>query len=239
MRFHIAISTCERPVRLTRLLDAIRAQNGGHTVDLFLYDDATRGDVVTDGRKLRGVTMRRFGRRLGKREYWRLFDTVLQDIGARVEPYDCAMFFQDDVHFPPTLFDDVASLVRCLSGVSYAAINLYGDRGDRTRARWTGRKIEDGPCGLYDASWLDMQSFVMHRSFIEDVPYMVPVPPDRWDDDPALSSGVGRQISRRLVWGRERTLFMVRQPWVVHDDDGESKMNPDRKADNPYPDAIT
>lgn len=221
MNLRCAITTHNRPVRLARLLDDLRAQRGSITLDLHLYNDAS-DDLITDGRKLQGVEVYHFAKRHGKKLFWKIWNKILADFLR--SDNEVLLAVQDDMRLDDDFLIGVRNLLTCMEEQEWYTINLYPD--DMNPARWTGRPVgAEGPCDLVKSQWIDLACFLMHRRTLALIPQLVPVKPNRWDDDPDLSTGVGRQLSKRLVWGAERTLYQTAERWAEHDDEAESKLH--------------
>lgn len=219
MNIFVAITTHNRPVRVRRAVDDVKRQLS-IVPEIHVYDDGS--DVPFEDPECH-VT--RFAYPHGKREYWKVVDRAWRDVRHRRGQYDAFLFMQDDIRIPGahTLFTAAWSL-DATGGVS---LNLYGDGpSPHSPARWTRSPLTyDERLDLYESNWLDLACVMFAPAVFDIVPSIDPIPPDRWDDDPTLSSGVGRQLSRRLLFSGQ---WMVTAPWVEHRDGGISIMNPHR-----------
>lgn len=234
MHFHIAITTCNREHSLRRLIARIREleANGPHTQEMWLYNDGEAiqpRPPVTRERMLDGDPH-------GKRLYWKVMRAVWTEARQRAGTWDAFWFIQDDVHIRSDDFiNETVELFHCLEEKTknFASLNLFGDGPDAQRtSRWTGRNVTHSRCwDVWSAKWLDLQCVLFHPRVMSAVPTIAPVPQDRWIVNPTLSSGVGRQLSRRLLNGGYGQ-YMVKEPWVEHR--GDSIMNDFRNGEGVY-----
>jgi len=128
----------------------------------------------------------------------------------------------------PDLLDEV---VRVEGGVGLPhVLNLYAADDDEPYGRWVNHPARDVPTlPLRQTQWFDLAGFVLDRSSLAALSFrMIPIDPERWRNDPTLSSGVGRQLTRRL---RKRArIYQCYPPLVFHGSE-ESQMNPSARAE--------
>lgn len=221
MKIRCVITTCDRPDHLGRLLNELDREEPAPD-EIVVYNDGT-APISINEKKATNVQAYDLHGPHGKAQFWKVWDTILAD--AFEAKWDVMLALQDDVSLPEGFMSSVVGIIGCMQAHDWATINLYGDGPDPKRvARWTGRSIKDGPCDLLRSQWVDLTAFLLHRSALRDLLQTPPIPESRWDEAPTLSTGVGRVLSRRLVYSEGRSLFMVLKPWVQHVGD-ESKLH--------------
>jgi hypothetical protein len=104
---------------------------------------------------------------------------------------------------------------------------LFSSSDDEAHGRWVSFSRRDaGLCRL--TNWFDLQAFLVDGAFFELLSHrMVPIHENRWKRRPEQSSGVGRQLTRRL-FGRAH-VYQAWPPLVIHGA-ATSTMNPEARA---------
>jgi hypothetical protein len=151
--------------------------------------------------------------RFGKPEFWQLHQTAL--LVARAWQPRLCLYLQDDVELQGDLLVRALELWQATEhDLLRRVLYLFSSSDDERRGRWVRfDRLDAGPCRL--TNWFDLQAFLVDRAFFELLDYrMVPVHPNRWRRFPWLSSGVGRQFTRRL-FGRAH-IYQAWPPLVAH-----------------------
>lgn len=183
----------------------------------------------------RGTMWLRASRHLGKAEFWRTYQTAFSCAKA-LDP-DYVLFVQDDLEFDDTFLARAFELFRSLKVGDNGAnrpqvMNLYSASDDEPRGRWVNiprRQVEGLP--VRQTQWFDLAGFMLERSVLQELGYWVkPIRPARWEEGRGLSSGVGRQLTRRL---RTRAVTYQCFPPLVFHGSSQSEMNPEERARRP------
>lgn len=225
--FVVVVRTFNRPARLLELLeDIVRERPPNVLLRVVVFDDASRIDN-TLARQLcdeQGWAWVRHPQNFGKRKAWRAFDTMFRWLKPKLHPLDLCVFLDDDMRLCRGFFAQIASSWRSIRDRRKSTLHLMVDRSRQGKTCWTA--IEPKPyndCATR-IQWVD-GSFVADASFFRALHWrMQPVPQSRWQTNPKLSTGVGRQISQRLV-AASRNLYQVKRSLVVHAQ-CDSRMNP-------------
>lgn len=233
----VVLTTFGRPEGARRVLGGLagalrRAGIGERTALLVLHDGC--GQDYTGARAAALATAPTSlwldaREHFGKPGFWRVHQTAL--LAARIWRPELALYLQDDVEFDPDLLERALELwAATASDPLRRVLYLFSSRDDEERGRWVRFQRREAP-GCRLTNWFDLQAFLVDREFFELLGHrMVPIHPNRWRRQPASSSGVGRQLTRRL-FGRAH-VYQAWPPLVVH---GElpSLMNPEARRLRP------
>jgi len=216
-KFTIAITTRDRPQALCRLLHDIVESAGDYEVEVFVLDDRSRRSYASVQKILdeHGWHYVRPPMHCGKAGYWKLINSAFQMF--RSAPADYRLLLQDDIRLCQDFFGRALTLWRGLQDPT----TLYLLRDDGDESRWTSEPITRGR----DADlvgWVDCAAFLFTDEMLERLSWFLQPVAANWDN-PHESSGVGRQISQRLLRQRCRLYRCVRS-LVVHAE-GASQMN--------------
>jgi hypothetical protein len=165
--------------------------------------------------------------RLGKPGFWIAYQVAFW-VAQCLQP-DHALFLQDDLTFDGSLLEQVGARWRATeSDPRRRVLYLFSSDADEWLGRWTLYPRRSVGHGLRRTQWFDLQAFFVDRAFFELLRYqMIPVHPNRWRRAPRISSGVGKQLTLRLL-GRAN-IYQAYPPLVFHGD-YESQMNPQARA---------
>lgn len=228
---------------LARLIDQIREQEASQGVDvrICIYDDhsdelpnlTARWSNLTAGEPSGDRVVDRYWRARtnhGKRHFWRIVNNALLDGYAL--GFDYFYLLQDDLQLRPDFFE---RSIRIWDGIWDPQMRILNPliTGHREGRGLWGAEAPDrfGFDGIevWRTQWTDC-IFMASPKLEQELPSLDPVPQNRWTSNGQLSSGVGKQISRRL---REAgcTIYQVTES-LVHHGDHESLMNPWRNGDD-------
>ncbi len=153
--------------------------------------------------------------RVGKQGFWQTYQ--LSMLIARACGAERALYLHDDLDFEPDLLERAEALWQATAeDPDRRVLYLYSSNDDEEGGRWTKFRRRDCPGkGCRQTNWLDLQAFMVDRTFFELMRYRVmPVHPNRWRRDPARSSGVGQQLTERCQ-GRA-SVYQAWPPLVAH-----------------------
>lgn len=208
----ILITTYERAEFLNNLVQALQRESPNFDLTFFIFDDAVAAN--------------------GKKNYWKTINALWEQ--ARGASFQYYIQMPDDM----SLCEDfVAKAIHSWENIGdpkKICLNLLLDGHRLGRTCWTDfwPQLYLHKGGRYlRIQWVDM-FFICERSFFEQLNWEInPIPPNRWESNPRLSSGVGQQISQRLHKKGWR-LFQTTLHMAEHLGD-ESKMNPQVRAKEP------
>jgi hypothetical protein len=233
----LVVTTFGRPQLATRLLanarEALAAAGLTERAALLVLRDACGEDYATARRLAHDVCASQLWldarTRFGKAGFWQVHQTAL--LAARAWRPRFALYLQDDVEFAP----DLVTRARALWSATQSdplrrVLYLFSSSDDEVGGRWV--PFTRRPAGRSRlTNWFDLQAFFVDRAFFELLDYrMVPIHPNRWRRRPEQSSGVGRQLTRRL-FGRAH-VYQAWPPLVMHGV-APSTMNPEARRERP------
>lgn len=169
----------------------------------------------------------------GKRGFWAVHQLAMAV--AEAQKPELILYLQDDLELDPNVVKKSVTLHQTLVGRldqgrrPGVVLNLFASADDEPGGRWIRFERQDVP-GLptRQTQWFDLAAFLIDRETLKCLRYRVlPVPESRWQKDPTLSSGVGRQLTRRLH-GRA-LIYQCSPPLVFHGAEA-SRMNPETRG---------
>lgn len=232
-RFQVFITAYNRPGPLSTLLAQLNSQAAPHSVRISVYDDGSSEPLRTE--TVPNVRWRRVRRNHGKKGFWRTYNALMAEAewGPPADLYCC---LPDDVTLCDNFFSSVLKYWNGITDPKKIALNLLFDDRCR-RANWTGIQgelLRFGDLEAWHTGWIDC-AFVCSVELFEALDWRLDaIPPERWRHSEAVSSGVGQQMSTRLVQAGH-SLYSV--PWsFIRLLDVPSQMNPQARAATPISD---
>jgi GT2 family glycosyltransferase len=132
----------------------------------------------------------------GKKKFWKIIsDTykLCKNINSKYYIY-----LQDDVVLKENFFQEAVRLYEKIEDPKKISLNTLILENQRGKPKWTNFDPEEYD-EYYKTQWTEL-FFISERKFFEVLNYEVePVNNKRWDSNPYLSTGVGSQISERLL----------------------------------------
>lgn len=229
----IVLTTFSRPAAAARLLsDLARALEHAALTErsaLLVLHDACGRDYGAARELAASCSPRQLWldatQHFGKPNFWKVHQTAL--LVARAWQPRLALYLQDDVEFDADLLTRALELWRATARDPLRRVlYLFSSSDDEPSGRWVHYERRDlGACRL--TNWFDLQAFLVDRAFFELLDYlMVPIHENRWRRRPVQSSGVGRQLTRRLF---ERAHVYQSWPPLVGHGSAPSTMNPEAR----------
>jgi len=218
-RLRIIITTYDRPQTFKRLADQIFSYSDRYDLDVWVYDDNSPTEYVDDR-----CTWIRAQANHGKKFYWMLVNKAFTD--ALESDFDFAIMLPDDVTLADNFFERAIALWEAIDDENKICLTPLLIEAQRGKTNFTGipPRLKDTSMGqVYLTQWTDL-CFVATKAFFEAVGNILSIDAERWQKNPLAGSGVGSQISHRLVNGGYN-LYQTTQTLVFHGD-GDSKMNP-------------
>lgn len=227
MKTHAVILTCQRQFGFQRVLDDLTHAHhaaGGH-LSWSAHND---GEPYNSGMIPPNKVTHYAGPPHGKRQFWRLMQQVFAK--ERDVDTDLWLFLQDDVRIEDSALARIHRVIECMGRLHYPwavldVCNAAPAQGEL--ARWTGETVTNACCWTHDTTWFDLQGWVCNGHFWEVIDRVYPMDPSRWDNNPSLSTGVGKQLSVRLA-DSPYAVCMLRSPVVHHTQPFPSLLNPHR-----------
>ena len=223
--FVINITTCNRPKQLEQLLDQIESEKGKYEILVNVYEDRDEEQYNFDVYSY--VKWHETNIHFGKRRYWELINTMFNDLKKFEASY--YLFIPDDFMLKKGFFKELDKAWKAIP--EKIAILPYMPKS-RHCSCWNNfypvRKMKFQKVDYLNVGYIDM-NFMCDKTLLQQLNYRIDkIESSRWDNDPTLSSGVGRQITYRAI-GKMYLHIKGLQTQVKH----KSIMNPD--ADCSYP----
>jgi hypothetical protein len=246
-KIQLIITTYNRPEMLLALLMQISEQGHDHDIRILIVDDHSSTDYseaidfLKEKYPIQG-TFFTMEEHHGKTDYWKLENFAFSIMRKR--NFDYLMQLPDDIGLTEGFFDKAIAAWENLPDRSRACLNLLNDYGRYGKSFWTAVKTEEFDFrgyGYLRTGWIDL-CYISQRHFLELLDYSVHPVDHSWSGREGMSSGVGRQLSQRLV-ARGASIYQVKRSLVIH---GEhlSVMHPEHRKETPLvtnhqPDHIT
>lgn len=212
----VNITTYKRPNELRRLITQLKEYN----VTIRVWDDDPEGVPVE------GVEYCKFSENYGKKLAWKKFRQIF-DHCKRSKGYDYFIFLPDDVQLNNNFISDVLNTWKSINDEKKICLSLLVDNRIK-KSNWLPIEPEDkGEVIL--THWNDL-CFICEKNFFKAFT-IAPIDPFRWESNPLLSSGVGKQISNKLFYLGFNMYNMKKQ--TLKHLPVESKMNPEERKINP------
>lgn len=217
---HVIINTYNRPRQLNALLDDIFEQCPECNVTVLNDGSAENYKINHD---INFITVGHHG----KEKYWQLVNRGFQV--AKNSDHKYFIYLPDDVRLIDGFFDKAVALYESIKDQSKICLTLRRPKG--RDENWTGFK----PVCFTNVrliQWVDML-FIAEKKFFEALYYKLnKIPRSRWANNPKLGSGVGKQISKRLLRSGYN-MYQVNSSLVKTPEPTASQMNPVDRKQNP------
>lgn len=225
----IYITSYNRHKMLMKLIDQLIEQGENINYHITVFDDKSNDILFSNNPRL--IFIKNDEHR-GKKLYWKTWNEMFSLAAIRNDDY--SIFLPDDVEICDNFFQlaiDKLEFIKSLDK-NFICLSILTDERRKLALHscWTGKqsKMQHGEI----LSHFNDCCFICDRTFFEALDYTVEeVPLTRWKRDETLSSGVGRQISLRLM-NKELNMYHCFDSLVSHGEH-ESLMNPDERKTNP------
>lgn len=226
---YIWINTYNRPEELNALLNNIKKNIG--TIDYFIrvYDDGSTEDYEkyidrwTETLNFKYTKVSNHGKKL----YWSLLNIGMREIKKK-HRYDYYLRLDDDVILVDGFFDKIINIWEGISDPNKISLFPLLDSREGQKV-WTDHEpILIKREKVYNCGWVDDMYFCTYR-FFEELDFNIPkIPMSRWKNNPNLSTGTGRYISRTFH-KKELGMYLVTKTLLLHHErtkEHPSVMNP-------------
>lgn len=227
----ICITTYNRPKKLVNLLQQIEQQAPDAFV--IVFDDNSKKNYA---RALSVIARNQwrfisYPKNHGKKRFWELTHDEFQYL-KQLKRFDYYWMIQDDMAICRDFFNRTIKLWESVQDPAKISLLLLRDaRGSNGKSLWTNQRIKRYQ-DVSRVQFIDCPAFLCRQGFFDALNWTIhPVPKSRWKNDPALSSGVGAQMSKRLV-NKGYSLYRSNKSYVLHSV-GNSHLNPESRKDHP------
>lgn len=214
----VAITTYARPDGLATLLGDLEREQPAGGVDLLVFDDATPHFDPALTARITGLGGRliRARENHGKTRWWQWWNTILRELRAIDAP--AYYLLQDDLRLCRSFFAQADALWASIDDPRKASLYLHvtPERGQLGVSCWTPVRSTDAGSTVH-SGWVDCAAFRCGRELFDAVDWSLhPIPERRWATDPAVSSGVGQQLSVRAHAAGLR-MYRAKTSLALHD----------------------
>ena len=228
----VFITTYERPEMLLTLLKDIYKQSKDFNIDLLIIRDKGSADY----KKTISYLKRYFSfnhaffevqTHQGKKNYWQLINYGYMYL--KNKSFDYLIQIPDDVRLIDNFFKVSVELYSHINDKKKACLNILADRR-RFTAQWTEIQPKQLNKDIIKTGWVDM-AYISTKNYLKALNYEILPVPISWASNKKRSSGVGMQISQRLV-SKGYNLYNVVNSLIYHGSHN-SVMHPNERKQNP------
>lgn len=238
MKLAITCTTYNRPDQMRRILKTLDQETRIMGIDarMLIMDDASQKSY---NRTLSAAKECRFpvdfqvqDKHRGKEGHWKVVNDIFQQLHSW--EFDLALYLQDDIEIDDAFLRRVLTHWEAIASQRKVCMNYIVEDSRRGVQCWTPapaierrfQKFE-----FWQVGWVELH-FLANRSFFESLRWSIrEIPETRWQNNNLLSSGVGRQISKRL-YALRKGMWQTRSSLATHGNFA-SLMNPEERMINP------
>lgn len=218
----VFITTYNRPELLQLLLRDIHEQARGYHLSLMIIDDHSSADYQPLIRYLEDHFKGRYHYQVnpehyGKKYYWKTVSNGYEYMAG--QRFDYFIQMQDDIRLTLNFFREAIKIYDCIHDPDRTVLSLYSDISRLMKPFWTHyrpRGVSFGEIDLVRTGWIDMCCLISTRKYLHELKYTLNPIDSRWSGCEGLSSGVGMQISQRLI-ADGHSIYSVKRSLVIHD----------------------
>ena len=225
------INTFNRPDRLLALLRQVSCYSQSYAIEIVIFEDKSKADytectdLLSNNANLKH-SWYRTGKHAGKKNYWQVIDSAYSILKNKT--FDYMVHLPDDVLLTDDFIFRSISLYELIPDRRKICLNLLCEI-NRNNPGWTNLTPKHFS-QFINTGWVDM-CFIATNRYLKALNFGInPVDPE-WSGNPERSSGVGLQISRRLV-KQGYNLYQVKRSLVIHGIH-DSVMHPEHRKENP------
>lgn len=219
---------------LLKLLRSIKKDNHTYDISLLIIDDCSSEDYARVKTYLEKswagcYDFFRTEKNYGKKDYWQLINFAYQQL--KEETFTYLVQLPDDVMLVQNFFKQAVRAFDAIPDRKKACLNILNDYSRNGKSFWTRVKVQDLTFRGIDflrTGWVDM-CYISTKTYLSYLDYRINPINHTWSANKNLSSGVGKQISERLV-SKGAHLYQLKKSLVIHDDH-PSVMHPDHRKE--------
>jgi hypothetical protein len=228
MKFLIFIPTFNRPGMCNNLLWKINELKGNHDIQLLVvndgstvpYDDAEEFLYV-----FKNAHYIRNAENNGKKLFWKTIQLAFDF--AKTSQWDYFVMLGDDTDLWDGFFEKA---IAAFHSADITCLNLLTDLTRVNTRQWTNIPSISINEYVYRTGWMDL-CFMAQRRFFDALNYTIEPVPESWTARPDKSSGVGMQLSKRLI--TKGLYFHQMKRTLVYHGHHASMMHPEEREKHP------
>lgn len=207
--FCIVITTFNRPEKLYSLLNSIHNCKKNYKVKIFVFDD--NSTIPYDTSKIDATFIKLYPNR-GKFRFWEIIDKTFKVVKNVNSKY--FIYLQDDLIITDNFLENVKTKYDDLNDDKKICLEFRTDKRV-LGPNWT--RIQPQIVGDYiKTQWTELD-FICEKKFFDVLNYeILPIDLNRWEKNKNLSSGVGSQLSERLL-NLKYNMYHLKKSLVIHD----------------------
>jgi len=228
----IFITTYNRPELLKQLIKDIIRERNGYILDLIIINDHSTLDYSQVINQLNDhfPDNHRYivnPENYGKAYYWK---TVSRGYNLLLgETFDYFIQLPDDVRLIKGFFKRATDSFDAIHDSQKTCMNILVEYSRLMKPCWTDvmpKPISFNGIDLIRTGWVDM-CFISNVSFFKALNFTINAVDLKWSTKKGVSSGVGMQISRRII-AQNKSIYSVKRSLVMHGDH-RSVMHPEHR----------
>lgn len=207
--FLILITTYKREHMFCDLLRSINKEKGKYKIKVIAVNDGSNYNL--NFIPAYDFIYFKNPENFGKKGYWKTINFLYKK--ASLEKYKYVIQLPDDVLLCPDFFSKVSAHFESIRSRKKSALNILLDENRAGTSQWTNKPIKSFK-NEWSTGWIDM-CFISENILHSLDFYIHPIDSKRWDRNKLLGSGVGAQISKRIV-DLKLELFQTKINYVFH-----------------------
>lgn len=224
----VAFPTFNRQALMSRLIQQLDTSAKDFNLILLVFDDGSLEPANIQWGDYKNITSGKLVRyeNHGKKKYWSLVNKIfaaMQNVKANYYFY-----LGDDLEVREDFFEKAIGTWECVDDPNKISLNLLNDGREKCWTNFPRKKIRLQGREIFISQWLDMIMIISPKIFEYEIQE---IPMSRWSKNPLLSSGVGSQLSSRLL-ADGFNMYQVVDSLVFHGTH-ESEMNPEERIRRP------
>lgn len=223
--FVIVITTFNRIDNLKRLVNQIIDNTKDKIIKIIIIDDGTEENYSFSSKEIQLIKITPNN---GKKKFYKNIDLAFKILKKiKAEYY---FFLQDDIILKENFFMKSIKLYEEIQDENKIVLSTLMCESQRGKAKWSNFiPILQGD--VYLCQWCEL-FFITKYNFFEILNFEIHKIDEKiWDKNPLYGSGVGQQITTRLL-NLKKNMYVVKNSLCITDN-SISLMNPDERKINP------
>ncbi len=165
----------------------------------------------------------------GKKDYWQLINFAYKLL--QKQTFDFLIQIPDDITLTKGFFTKAIESYNAIPDRKIACLNILNDYSRNGKTFWTKENVLDLNFSGIDflrTGWVDM-CYISTKNYLRYLDYKINPIDHEWSANKNLSSGVGKQISQRLI-EKGTHIYQIKKSLVIHEDH-PSVMHPEHRKE--------
>lgn len=199
----IFITTYNRPGLLLELVKQIHSQAESYQIQFFIVNDKSSCSYAIANRTIfrlyPNTQYYMMKENMGKKHFWRIFQFAYAKMKAM--KFDYMVQLQDDIGLTPNFFNRAIEMYESIKDPKMACLNIRNETSRNGKSLWTPVKsqpVNIAGVAMNKIGWVDCV-FMCTAFLLNKLKYTFYPVDLHFSSNPKLSSGVGMQMSQRIV----------------------------------------